>query len=56
VGDATGDVTRADADSLGKDGVSVRAMALGWLSRENPATNVRNTAVTSQLVNFFEID
>ncbi|MEH2260563.1 hypothetical protein [Nostoc sp.] len=67
IGDTTGDITGtvtdsignstgASSDSVGMDRVSVRALALGWISRVNPATTTRNTAVTSHRVNFLEFD
>ncbi|WP_334814706.1 hypothetical protein [Nostoc sp.] len=60
IGDVTGGITGEVTDSIddvtagitgpsfsvGMDGVSVKALTLGWSSRENPATSTRNTAVT----------
>ncbi|MEH2441410.1 hypothetical protein [Nostoc sp.] len=51
-----GDLTGATLDPVGIDGVSVKALTLGWSKRENPATSTRNTAVTSHRVNFLEFD
>ncbi|MEH1887159.1 MULTISPECIES: hypothetical protein [unclassified Nostoc] len=56
IGDLTGDIAGATLDPVGIDGVSVKALTLGWSKRENPATSTRNTAVTSHRVNFLEFD
>ncbi|MEH2194283.1 MAG: hypothetical protein V7K98_16805 [Nostoc sp.] len=56
IGDVTGDIVGASSDSVGMDGVSVKALTLGWSKSENPATSTRNTAVTIHRVNFLKFD